>query len=238
MKAEIAKIRYLPLPRWTGAVVAASAVAVGIILYAVEPSGADTYVAVPSAAVGTITLFGGIVLGVWFATLEFSSGTMQRTLTAEPNRSKVLGEKLAVVLLAVAIGGLLMAAGAAGLSNLAADHSGVAIDRAELAGQMFGSVPRWMAAGGIGFGFGLLGRSFGGGIAAALVFVLAFDGLVSFIPGLEDFTFGQLTHDLTNGIGGLGETENGLFVAIVGTVAWCLVIIVPGWIRFLRSDLK
>lgn len=237
MKAEIAKVRYLPLPRWTLALVAASAVIVGIVLFAVAP-GADSYVSVPNAAVGAVTLFAAIVFGVWLPTLEFASGTMQRTLTAEPDRSRVLGGKLVVIVVAVAVGGLLIAAGTAGLCNLAAEHAGTTIDRGDLAGQMFGSVPAWMAAAAIGFGFGLIARSFGGGIAAGLVFVLAFDGLVSFIPGLENLTFGQLSHDMTNGIGGLGETENSLAVAILGTIIWCLIVIVPGWYRFLRADLK
>lgn len=237
MKAEVTKVRYLPLPRWTLAVVAAAAVIVGIVLFAVQP-GPDSYISVPSAAVGTITLFAAIVFGVWLATLEFGSGTMQRTLTAEPERSRVLGGKLVVVLVGVAVAGLLVAAATCGLCNLAAEHAGTSIDRGELAGQMFGSVPAWTAAATIGFGFGLLGRSFGGGIAAGLVFVLAFDGLVSFIPGLEDLTFGQFTHDMTNNIGGLGETDHGLAVAILGTIAWCLLIVAPGWTRFLRSDLK
>jgi ABC-2 type transport system permease protein len=238
VRAELAKVRYLPLPRWTAAVVAATAVIVGIVLIAIEPDNSEKYVAIPSAAVGTIAEFAAIVFAVWLATLEFSSGTMQRTLTAEPNRSRVLTDKLVVVLVAVVAAGLLAAATAGGLSHLAANHAGIKIDNGELAGQLFGSVPAWAAAAAVGFGFGLLARAFGGGIAAGLVFVLAFDGLVSFIPGLKYLTFGQLTHDLTNGIGGLGETENSLGVAILGTVVWCALIVVPGWIRFLRSDLK
>ena len=90
----------------------------------------------------------------------------------------------------------------------------------------------------IGFGFGLLSRSLGGGIAATLAFVLAVDGIISFIPGAGDYTFGQLSQDLSNGITGTGETVNGLGVAIIGVLAWCLLIVVPGWLRFLRGDLK
>jgi ABC-2 type transport system permease protein len=238
VKAELAKVRYLPLPRWTAATVAAAAVIVGIVLYAVAPSESEKYVSIPSATVGYITQFAAIVFAVWLATLEFSAGTLQRTLTAEPNRSNVLRDKLVVVALVVAFAGLLAAAAAGGLSHLAAVGAGVKIDNGELAGQLFGSVPSWVAAAAIGFGFGLLARSFGGGIAAALVFVLAFDGVVSFIPGLKNVTFGQLTHDMTNGIGGLGETKNSLGVAILGSVIWCLIVIVPGWIRFTRGDLK
>ena len=112
------------------------------------------------------------------------------------------------------------------------------IDNGELAGQLFGSVPAWVAAAAVGFGFGLLARSFGGGIAAGLRLRPRLRRPVSFIPGLKDLTFGQLTHDMTNGIGGLGDTKNGLGVAILGTVIWCAIIVVPGWVRFLRGDLK
>jgi hypothetical protein len=36
----------------------------------------------------------------------------------------------------------------------------------------------------------------------------------------------------------VGETQNGLAVALIGTLLWCVVLILPGWIRFMRSDLK
>jgi ABC-2 type transport system permease protein len=238
VKAEIAKVRYLPLPRWTAAAVAAAAIIVGIVLVAIEPAKAEDYVSIPNAAVGTIAQFAAIVLGVWISTLEFSAGTIQRTLTAEPNRGRVLTDKLLVLLGVVVGAGLLTAAAAGGLSHLAANYAGMKIDNGELAGQLFGSVPAWAAAAAVGFGFGLLARSFGGGIAAGLVFVLAFDGLVSFIPGLKYLTFGQLTHDMTDNIGGLGNTKHGLAVAILGTVVWCAIVVVPGWFRFLRGDLK
>ncbi|WCB91866.1 ABC transporter [Baekduia alba] len=78
----------------------------------------------------------------------------------------------------------------------------------------------------------------GGGIALAMVFTLAFDGLVSFIPGAAHYTFGQLGADLSNNIGGTGETENGLAVSALGVSAWWVVIVLPGWVRFLRGDLK
>lgn len=238
MRAEIAKVRYLPLPRWTAAVIAAAIVILGIVLFVLELDDPEKYVTIPNAVVEPLTMFAAIVFAAWLATLEFSAGTMQRTLTAEPQRSRVLTSKLLVALIAVAIAGLLVAASAGGISHLSANHAGIKIDNGELAGALFGSVPAWVAAGAVGFGFGLLARSIGGGIAAAFVFVLAINGLISFIPGLEDLTYGQLTHDLTHGLGGLGETKNSLGVAILGTVVWCLLIVVPGWVRFLRSDLK
>lgn len=95
-----------------------------------------------------------------------------------------------------------------------------------------------IAAGAIGFAFGLLTMSLGGGIAVGIIFILVFDGFLSFIPGAEDYSYGQLSRDLSNGITGVGETQNGLVAASVGTILWCLVLIAPDWIRFRNSDLK
>ena len=238
MNAELLKLRYLPTPRWTAAFVAAVVVVVGVVLLAVAPTDPDKYVSIPNTTIGLTTAIAAMVFGVWLATLEFSAGTLQRTLTAEPDRNRVLAHKLLVVIAVAAIGGLLVAASAGGLAHLAANRAGIEIDDSDLAGQLFGSVPVWIASAVIGFGFGLLTRSPGGGIAVSLVFVLAFDGVISFIPGVKDYTYGQLTADLTNGIGGTGQTQNGLAVALAGTIAWCALILAPGWVRFLRGDLK
>ena len=238
MNAELAKLRYLPLPRWTGAAVAAAVLIVGAALLVVAPDDPGKYVSVPNTAIGISAGLAAMAFGVWMATLEFSAGTLQRTLTAEPDRNRVLAGKLVVTLAATAIIGLAIAAGAGGLSQLAAGHADIAIDEGDLASALFGLVPEWIAQAAIGFGFGLLARSTGGGIAMTLAFVLALDGLISYIPGAEDYSFGQLSQDLSNGITGTGGTANGLAVALLGTVAWCVVIIVPGWLRFARGDLK
>jgi ABC-2 type transport system permease protein len=238
MKAELAKVRFLSLPKYTAAVLAAAVVLTGVVMLIVAPSEPSKYIDIPNSAVGTITEFAAVIFGVWLSTLEFSAGTMQRTLTAEPDRSRVLTDKLVVTGVATLVAGILIAAAAGGFSHLAATRAGVHIDNGALAGTLFGSVPAWIAGSVVGFGAGLLTRSFGAGIAVALVFVLAFDGAVSFIPPLKHLTYGQLTSDMTDGIGGFGNPHNGLGVAIIGTVIWCLILVVPGWIRFLRGDLK
>ena len=238
MNAELLKLRYLPTARWTAAFVAGVVVIVGVVLLVVAPSDPDKYVSISNATVGLVTELAAVVFGVWLATLEFSAGTLQRTLTAEPDRKRVLGNKLLLTLAVVAVGGLLVAASAGGLAHLAANRAGVEIDDGDLAGQLFGAVPTWVAGAAVGFGFGLLARSLGGGIAVSLVFLLAFDGIISFIPGVQDYTYGQLSADLSNGIGGTGSTQNGVAVALLGTIAWCALILTPGWVRFLRGDLK
>ncbi len=238
MSAELLKLRYLPLPRWTAALLAAVVVVVGTVLAVVEPSEPDKYLTIPDTTLGLITALAAIVFGVWSATLEFSAGTLQRTLIAEPARGRVLLSKLALVVAVTAVGGLLVAAATGGVTHLAANHAGVSLDSGELAARLFGEVPQWISGAIVGFGFGLLARSLGGGIALALVFVLAFDGMVSFIPGVADYTYGQLSQDFSNGITGHGEVQNDFAVAAAGVLAWCALIVVPGWLRFLRGDLK
>jgi ABC-type transport system involved in multi-copper enzyme maturation permease subunit len=238
MSAELLKLRALPFPRWTGAAVAAVVVVMGTVMLIIKPSDPDLYIAIPDASVKFATEIAAIFFGVWMATLEFSSGTLQRTLIAEPTRRRVLATKLAIALAVTAAAGVAVAAAAGGLSHLAANHAGVTIDKGELAGELFGSVPVWVAGSAVGFGFGLIARSLGGGIAISLVFILAFDGIISFIPGASDYTFGQLSQDLTDRISGSGDPKNGLVAALAGTIAWAALIIAPGWIRFLRGDLK
>jgi ABC-2 type transport system permease protein len=238
MSAELAKLRYLPLPRWTAATIAAATLIVGAALLIVAPADPAKYVSVPNTAINTIVPLAVLVFGVWLATLEFSSGTLQRTLTAEPDRNRVLGAKLIVTLAAAAVAGLAAAAAGGGLVQLAATHAGIAVDEGDLAAALFGQAPETVSTAAIGFGFGLLARSLGGGIALGLVFLLVLDGFISFIPGAEDYSYGQLSQDLSNSITGVGETVNGLAVALLGVLAWNAVVLAPGWLRFLRGDLK
>jgi hypothetical protein len=84
MRAEIVKVRYLPLPRWTAAAVALVVLIVGAALLVFPPADSDRYVSVPQTAVPLVVTLATLVFGVWLATLEFGAGTLQRTLTAEP----------------------------------------------------------------------------------------------------------------------------------------------------------
>jgi len=238
MRAEIAKVRYLPMPRWTAAALAALTLIVGAALLIIAPTDPGKYVSVPNTAISTAIELSALVFGVWLATLEFSSGTLQRTLTAEPDRNRVLTGKLVVALVVVAAGALAVAAAGGGLTQLAATHAGIDIDDGDLAAALFGAAPGAISAAAVGFGFGLIARSPGGGIALGLVFLLVFDGFLSFIPGAEDYSYGQLSQDLGNNITGVGETVNGLAVALIGVIAWCVIVVAPGWTRFLRSDLR
>jgi len=238
MSGEIAKLKYLALPRWTAGSVLAISLIVGAVLLIFPPSSALKYATIPAFAMGTAFGIAAIVFGVWSASVEFSSGTLQRTLTAEPLRGRVLGSKLICVLGGTAIVGLAAAAASAGLSEIAASQAGLSLDDGDLAKQLFSQVPAGLAFAAVGFAFGLLTRSMGGGITLALALAFIADGIIGFIPGFENLGFGLLTHDVTTGLSGEGATTHSLGAAAFGSLVWVVIVMVPGWLRFTRGDLK
>ena len=240
MRVEAYKLWLMPVPRFAFAAVLVSSIAVGIVLIAWSPASASQYTGVSSAVVLALTGLVATVLGVWSSTLEFGAGTLQRTLTAESDRNRVLLSKLAVLVVAAAALGVVGAATAGGLTDYATSRAGVYVDSGDLARLLFGGIPDIVASAVIGFGFGLLARSIGGGITVALAFIWVLSGLLSFAPPVSDLAYTRLVGDLDTHITGAAaaDTQNGLVVSLVGVLVWVSVITVPGWIRFLRADLK
>jgi ABC-2 type transport system permease protein len=239
MKVEFAKLWYIPLPRWIFAVVLVASIAAGGVLVAWAPDSADTYRSVASVVASLVGAFAATVLGVWSSTLEFSAGTLQRTLTAESDRNRVLFRKLVVLIAATVALAVVGAATAGGLADYATSRAGVYIDSGHLARLLFGSTFEVLAFAVVGFGFGLITRSIGGGITFALAFTWVLNGALGIVPGIGRITFSTFADDMNTHItGDTGVTENSLAVAIIGVIAWLLIIVVPGWIRFTRGDLK
>jgi ABC-2 type transport system permease protein len=238
VRAELAKFRYLPLPRWTALAVIGVMLIAGIVLLAVAPDDASWYEQAPGLALTLGFSVAAIVLGVWSATIEFSSGTLQRTLTAEPGRSKVLASKLLVAIAASAAIGIAATLTGLAISDLAAQRASVEIDRGEVSQHLFASLPAGILGTVVGFGFGVLTRSMGGGIALGLALIFIADGMLQGIPGVGEFTYGQVTGDVTNELAGEGDTKNSLGLALAASLAWGLALTLPGWLRFTRGDLK
>jgi ABC-2 type transport system permease protein len=238
MRAEIAKARYLPLPRWTLVIVMAAAVITGTALIVFHPHNPDNYLDISSTALQQVLDIAVMVFGVWVAALEFGSGTLQRTLTAEPDRNRVLAAKISVVLIAAAVVGAAAAATVGGLTHLAVIRAGAPVSAGDLARAVFAVVPDAVFAAAIGFGFGLLARSMGGGITIALAFLYVISGVLSFVPGLKNVAYGQASSDLVSGIANRGITVHNVGIALLIMLVWTIVIVVPGWVLFLRADQK
>jgi hypothetical protein len=83
------------------------------------------------------------------------------------------------------------------------------------------TLPAIIASVGIGFGFGLPARSFGGGSTIAIAFVYVLGGVLSFMPGLRKLTFEQFSSDLSQRIAGstssepLSHAEHGALVSVI-----------------------
>ncbi len=235
---EVAKARYLPLPRWTAAVVMAAAVITGAALIIFTPKNPDSYLSISSTALDQVLDIAALVFGVWVAALEFGSGTLQRTLTAEPDRNRVLTAKLGLVLVGVAV----LAAGAAatvgGLTHFAITRADAPVAASHLARAVFAAVPDGVFSAAIGFGFGLIARSMGGGITFSLVFLFVLSGVLSFIPGLRNISYGQASSDLISGIANHGRAVHSPGLAVLIMLIWTVVVVTPGWLLFLGADQK
>jgi ABC-2 type transport system permease protein len=238
MSAEIAKLRYLQFPRWTAAAVVGVSAIAGILLLVLQPKSADTYATVPSLAVGVTYQIAAVVFGVWVATLEFSSGTLQRTLTAQPNRSKVLIAKLAVLVVGVAATGAIASCVSIGLSSIASSRAGVHFDQGDCAAALFSLLAPGIAAAVVGFGLGLLTRSMGGGVTGSLAVVFVLDGALGAVPGLKEWTFGKVSSDLQSSLSGQGHPTHSLLAAGFASLVWMALLTLPGWLSFNRGDLK
>ena len=241
MNAELTKLRLLPLPRWTAVTVLAGVVITGAILDIFPREDDAGFISVMSTVASLLMEIAGIVLGAWAATLEFNSGTLQRTLTAQADRTRVLAAKLGVLVLTVAALGIAVAVTGAGLVDVATTQNGIDLDLGDLARVMFANVPAAVAVAVVAFGLGLLTRSLGGAITVALTFVFVLAGVLSFLPALNRLMYATFEGDMTSRLAGEvvpGVEVHSLPVAVLGVIAWALVILVPGWLRFLRADLK
>jgi ABC-2 type transport system permease protein len=235
MRAELAKLRILPLPRILAAVAVGLLAVAAIVLAIVGPDDPDVYEGVFSAAVGLPTAIGGLVLSVWFVGLEYAQGTMRRLVAVEPRRNEILAAKLGLALATVALATLALLAAGHGLALLVAGIHDVTLDTdgmLESAAQTLVFVPPYTA---VAFGLALLTRSMAGGITIALVITLVVDSALSAIPAVGDYTFGSVMTDLAEWVSGSGPVDQpGLSAALV--LAWIVAILAPGWLRFVRSD--
>lgn len=241
MNAELLKMRLMALPRWTAVALLLAIVVTGVLLDVFPRDDAAGFIGIMSTVARDGTEIAAILLGAWAATVEFGAGTLQRTLTAQADRSRVLVAKLVVLVLAVAALGLAVAAAGTGLVEVAASQNGVDLDEGDLVRAMFAGVPAPIAVAVISFGLGLLTRSLGGAVTLTLSFIFVFSGFLSILPALERIMYSTFESELTAHLAGQvapGADVHPLPVAALGVIVWAVVLLVPGWLRFLRDDLK
>jgi ABC-type transport system involved in multi-copper enzyme maturation permease subunit len=241
VNAELTKLRLLALPRWTAVAVLGGVVVVGALLDVFPRDDGAGFIDLMNTTTFLLGEIAAIVLGAWAATLEFGSGTLQRTLTAQADRTRVLAAKLAVLVLAVAALALAAAAAGGGVVDLVTRQQGIDLDRGDLAQVMLANVPATIAVSVVAFGLGLLTRSIGGAIAVTLTFVAVLPGILVILPDVNQFMYATFSDDMVSHLADdvtPGADVHSLPVAVLGVLAWALVLLVPGWVRFLRDDLK
>ena len=84
MRAELLKLRSMPTPRWTLAILLAFFVG-GIVASVIWGVGTDS--AVLDLAVGLPGQIAALVVGSWMAGVEFGQNTLRRALSADPRRT-------------------------------------------------------------------------------------------------------------------------------------------------------
>jgi ABC-2 type transport system permease protein len=236
MRAELTKLRSLPLPRWT-LVVQVGLVLIGtlvVLFTGGEHTGDYSDAAVLTAAVGTGV--GSLVLGVWMVGLEYGEKTMRRVLTADPRRDRLVAAKLATMLAVVIVDTVAVFAFAGLLA--------VAVAAVNGAGSPLHEVVRGAAAflvintiyPTVGFAIALLSRSMAAGLTLTLVLVFVVDNALAIVPSLGDYTLGLAVQKLASAVSGDSDTEIGLTGATIAAGAWLAGLLGAGWMRFRRTD--
>lgn len=236
MRAEAAKIRALPTPRWMVIIAVAIGVliAVGIVIDA--PSDPDVY-SEGGFAGSAITAILSLVLGVWIIGLEYGQGTMRRAVSVTPDRVRLLAAKMGVLLICVVAGTVLiglyfwLVVAGSGIVFHGAD-----ISTGELPDEIGAALVINVGYAVLAFSVALLTRSMAGGIAGALIVALVVDTLLGVIPSAGDYTFGQSIDDFSKYVRGDEVDLPGRAAAL--TAAWLLALSAASWLWFDRQDIK
>jgi len=239
MRSELRKLTVLPTPRWT-AVVTVAAVMIAALVVAISGAGEDNLALL--VGIGLPTWIASIVLGVWMSGLEYGQKTMRRTLTRNPNRLAVVGDKLAVALLAGVGLTVLATAVAIPLFSLASSGHELKVAAADTLDVGIGNLVNNIVYVIAGFSFGLVTRSMAGGMTAALAFFFVMDSLLTQIPVVGDYMLAAVSTEIFQGIVGNEiagtDLEVNLARAIVVSVLWLAVFVGVSTLRFVRTDVE
>ncbi len=241
MRAELLKLRSMPTPRWTLAILLAFFVG-GIVASVIWGVGTDS--AVLDLAVGLPGQIAALVVGSWMAGVEFGQNTLRRALSADPRRLRLVLSKLAVLVLAVvAVTVILIVLGTL-IFSLAGSGHATSIEIGT-AGKILGA---WLVAdiawAVTAFSLTLLTRSMAGGLVLSFVFFFVLDGFISLIPKVGDYTIGIALSDLDIAIRGTTDdffgqtTTNDTGIAVIVLVGWLAVFIAAGIVRTLKTEVK
>ncbi len=239
MRAELLKIRAMPTPRWCGFAVFATML-IGLAAtwrWGLGPDR-DVYeltVSFPSSIAAT-------VFGVWLFGSEYGEGTMRRALTADPRRGRLFFSKLATGILLVILATVVIYLIAFPFYDLAADRHGQSIALSEYRDVAVSSLVFNLAFLLVGAACALIAASMAGGITLAFTFIFILSLGLAAVPEIQRYTFlvglGDLDTAIRGPDGASLDQENSTATAAVITAVWLGGLLLLGWLRLWRSDVK
>ena len=234
MAPELEKLRSLPTPRWTLAVVVGLvALAFVAMLFAGSDQRSD-YVDAAEGMAGLGSVIGSIVIGVWVAGVEYGQNTIRRALAADPRRERLLTAKLTLAIGSALALTLAAWVTAVVLLPVAASLKGAPSPTGDIVSSAAGSLVVNPIYAAIGCAIATLTRSMAGGMTVMLALVFVLDSIISALP-IGDISLGSALNDISNAIEGeKGDHEvgRGLLVA----AAWVVALLGSAWARFTRTD--
>jgi len=182
-----------------------------------------------------------VVFGVLFITAEYSTGGIRATLVSVPKRSRVVVAKTIVVAIVALVVSTVtvMVSFFIGQALLASNGLSVGVGDTNVLRALVGSALYLTAAALFGLGIGLVVRSSGGGITAAIAGLIVLPSLSGLLPGQWGQNVGKF---ITTNAGRqitLIDTNAGSLSPWVGYavfLAWVAALLVIGTILLRRRN--
>lgn len=234
MNAELLKMRYLPTPRVVLAVTILAGIVGGVIVTVSSKHVSDAWDG-PANVMSVFGQFGGIVMGAWMIGLEASERTLRRLALEEPQRERIIANKVAVMLMTTLAIGVVAALVSLVVSLISAPAIGGSWNAADALSSLGGAALTPMFGAILGFLCALLIGTQTGGIVLALGMSLVVAPLLT-STAIGDYTYLVGANSIVAAIRGADPTTS--LGAGFGTVAgWMLVLGGVGAVRFVRAEL-
>lgn len=244
MRAELLKLRLLPLPRWSLAFLMVTLV-LGLIATRKWGTGLDQLVV--DLSLGLPTAIVAVVIGAWFTGLEYGQKTMPRVLAADPRRSLTVVRKVGMAVLVTFVLTVLIFGLGYPCFLLLAEGHGSGLDRSLYLDQALVALVTNLSYTLVGAGFAFLTASMAGGLTAAFVFIFVFSTVFTILPEVGRWSFTEGLAEVNDRIldrqtaldpESLASTARPLGTSLGILIGWVALVVGAGWARFVRGEVR
>ena len=242
VRVETFKLLRSWTPRWSAIALVAAAVVPTIVLLFRPSVAPTTYYDAFTTSFAVVSPLVATVFGAWLLGSEYRQHTVRRMLAVDPRRTRTLLTKAAVGLTGFAVAWT-TAAGLGWLSASAlASARGVTFASPGDALIELAIITFVVAV--VAIGLSALSRSDSVAIAGTLGLLIIVDPVLTSLPTVGQYSFGsaldwftyELTGAATDGVAGASVPELGAVAGAITLTVWMALAIVPGALRFARSD--